>query len=351
MASPWRGAADRSPHSREPEYTRTPMRVCLFYASAVILLGCGGPPPPPRTSLGPQLEFVVDLVDLGLIPSEDEHQITFEVRNAGDAELTIERVDTSCGCAKPRFPKSLQPGESGEIVVGFEPEATDIGPQVERVQVFTNARWEPFEVQFKADLQPLLRLAPGSPLVVPIEPGKAASQIIALTPRRGTGFEVSSVVSGDSRVQVEPMASEDGGFNARLTIRSLGAGDFIAPLTIKTTHPRLNSVEYQIGAQAARGPVSKPPKLTVPALAKERTRALLSVVVVFARDRQVKVISARVLDPALSAEVAEPGEVGTPIQLTYGGGWKAGLHKTELLVTTDHPDYPELKVPIEVKVH
>lgn len=327
------------------------MQVLLSLLAAVLLGGCTSKPELAAAPRGPRPKFVSEAVDLGLFDSEGERNVVYEVRNEGDEVLRIERVDSTCGCAKPRFPKVLKPGERGEIVVGFAPEPVDAGLKVESVTVFTNARPAPYALQFQADLQPLLRLAPGTPLVVPIEPGGIASQMVALTPRRGTGIEVTAFESNDPRVTVEKVETGDGSFAVKLTVRSKGPGDFIAPLTIKATHPRLASLLYQVGAQAVRGPVSRPPVLKVPALSADAAGTAFPEVVVFARDRPLRVKSAKVLDPALEVTAVDPGERGTSVRLTYRGGWKRrGTRTTELVVETDHPAHPVLRVPIEVKV-
>lgn len=323
----------------------------LIPLALMLVMGCGQEKTTPAPAKGPVPRFESELVDIGLFHSEGEKQVEFPFRNEGDGVLLIERVDSSCGCAKPLFPQALQPGENGTITVGYAPEPVDQGPRVETVKVFTNAREAPYELQFTIDLHPLLRLAPGSPLVVPIEPGGVATQMVMLTPRRGAGVLVESFESKDPRVTLERVVMPDDSYAAKMTIRSRGAGDFIAPLTIQATHPRLGNVLYQVGAEARSGPVSQPPVLRVPALAATGAKKLLPPLTIFARDGAVRVESARAVDSALEVTSTEVNAEGrTEIRLSYRGGWKVGVKRTELVVETNHSKHPTLRVPIEVTI-
>ena len=327
------------------------MKSLLLGVAFVVLAGCSAAPQVVKGSRGPEPAFDSLALDIGRMDSEDERDVAFAVRNTGGSALRVERVDTTCGCAKPQFPRVLEPGDAGKIVVRFTPEAHAAGEKIEGVKVYTNARAEPYLLRFRADLQPLLRLAPGTPLIVPIVPGGRAAQIVALTPRPGSGVRVLSFESADRRVMVQRVPTTDGSFVARLVIRSNGPGDFQARLIIHATHPRLGALAYLLNVQAVRGPFGDPPALRVAALAGGAVGTVLPAVVVRARDRAVAVSSATLTDRALEVAGIEPGEGATSIRVRYRGGWKGGgVRKVELVVNTDHPEFPVLRVPIEINV-
>lgn len=281
--------------------------------------------------------------NLGRMHSEDERDVVFAIRNAGDAELLIDRVETTCGCMRPRFPKRLAPGEAGEIVLRFVPDIAASGLITEGVKVFTNADKEPTLLKFQVDLEPPVRLSPGTPLVMPVEPGGIAHQMITATPRARSGVEVTAFKSQDPRLVVERIATDVGPLSFRMRVTTTGAGDFEVTALVRTTFAQMREVPFVVRAEATRGPVAAPPILRANAVT---VGVELPPIRVFARDRLVKVLSVSVSDPALDARVTEPTSAGTSVRVTYRGGWRPGTHNAKLIVQTDHPEFPRLEVPI-----
>jgi hypothetical protein len=69
---------------------------------------------------------------------DERSEAVFRFTNEGDAELTIERLQSSCGCTVPQLEKrTYAPGESGEIKALFTFGAR-LGTQQKRVTVITN---------------------------------------------------------------------------------------------------------------------------------------------------------------------------------------------------------------------
>jgi len=63
----------------------------------------------------------------------------FEFTNTGNGNLIIYDVTTSCGCARPEFPKNMiAPGKSGKIKITFLPAAE--GPFRKDITVKSNAK-------------------------------------------------------------------------------------------------------------------------------------------------------------------------------------------------------------------
>jgi len=70
----------------------------------------------------PSLAFDQYLVDLGKIDPTTEVRGTFVFENKGQQPLTIDKVTPSCGCLEPQLSaKSLQPGDSGAVVLRMQP--------------------------------------------------------------------------------------------------------------------------------------------------------------------------------------------------------------------------------------
>ncbi|MBR7068732.1 MAG: DUF1573 domain-containing protein [Bacteroidales bacterium] len=75
------------------------------------------------SAMGQTIDFKNTKHDYGKINEDDGvayHQ--FEFKNNGDAPLIIKKVESSCGCTTPEWPKNpVAPGQTGTIKVGFNP--------------------------------------------------------------------------------------------------------------------------------------------------------------------------------------------------------------------------------------
>ncbi len=70
------------------------------------------------------MSFDKTVHDFGTIPEMGGNvQTTFKFTNTGGAPLLIVDARGSCGCTVPTYPKNIPiaPGESGEMVVSFDP--------------------------------------------------------------------------------------------------------------------------------------------------------------------------------------------------------------------------------------
>ena len=69
----------------------------------------------------PQLAVGEPNFNFGTIPQGKKVNHVFTIKNAGDAQLNIQRVRPSCGCtAANASSPAIQPGKSGEIKVAFD---------------------------------------------------------------------------------------------------------------------------------------------------------------------------------------------------------------------------------------
>jgi len=87
---------------------------------------------------GPQIEFKTETIDYGTVKRGEDNGIRFfEFTNTGDAPLIISKVNSSCGCTVPSYPKDpIMPGKTGQIEVKYN---MNPGPINKTVTVETNA--------------------------------------------------------------------------------------------------------------------------------------------------------------------------------------------------------------------
>lgn len=78
-------------------------------------------PPPVVPGPRPRLQVLSGLYDLGSIPAETITRTSL-VMNSGDAELSINRVHTDCGCVKASIsPTRIPPGQTGQLTFTYDP--------------------------------------------------------------------------------------------------------------------------------------------------------------------------------------------------------------------------------------
>jgi hypothetical protein len=77
--------------------------------------------------------------DFGTIGEKDGYaEHIFKFKNTGNAPLTINRVQASCGCTKPEWTEvPVEPGQDGIIIITFSPEGR-IGNFNKNATVYTN---------------------------------------------------------------------------------------------------------------------------------------------------------------------------------------------------------------------
>lgn len=85
-----------------------------------------------------KMHFPEKVHDYGFIMQGDTVQHDFYFKNVGNDDLVIKRVEPSCGCTVPLYPKGpIAPGGEGKISVTFK-SAGKLGRQIPSIKVITN---------------------------------------------------------------------------------------------------------------------------------------------------------------------------------------------------------------------
>ncbi len=106
----------------------------------------------------PKIVFKEEVHDFGKVPRGPELQYNFKFTNKGNANLLIERVQTSCGCTgatvgdKTEYKKN----ESGEIKVNFTTQGRE-GNQEKTIIIYSNDPENPQKVlTVKCEIDPAM---------------------------------------------------------------------------------------------------------------------------------------------------------------------------------------------------
>lgn len=173
------------------------------------------PAAPGGAGPAPRLSVPEPTVDVGEILKGESREVEFEIRNAGDAPLVIQRVITVCGCtvaslitdegtivvplpgtpADPAGLATLAPGGDATVRVEFQSKTQPLGKIEKHVTLRTN---DPEQVEFRlkihAELQQAFVLEPESIVFGELKRGETPTRTLklraaALKNVRVTGFD------------------------------------------------------------------------------------------------------------------------------------------------------------------
>jgi hypothetical protein len=120
-------------------------------AAAVCILIAASPLLAAKT---PRIKFKEEVWNFGKVKDGDALKHEFVFRNIGDADLVIDKVRTSCGCAAAlASDKTIPPGQEGKIGVSFDVRSYS-GKVVKYIYVDSNDPSNPNkELQVAADVE------------------------------------------------------------------------------------------------------------------------------------------------------------------------------------------------------
>ncbi len=86
-----------------------------------------------------KIDFKETTIDYGTIEKGADGVRTFKFTNTGNAPLIISKVNSSCGCTIPQWPKKpIMSGQSGEIQVKYDTKR--VNPIRKTITVLSNAQ-------------------------------------------------------------------------------------------------------------------------------------------------------------------------------------------------------------------
>lgn len=90
----------------------------------------------------PQVEVVMDVLNLGEVLYQQPKTVVFTLRNSGTKPLHLKDVQAACGCTSVEWShSSIAPGETTDIKATFD--AALLGTFQKEIEVFTDASTEP----------------------------------------------------------------------------------------------------------------------------------------------------------------------------------------------------------------
>jgi len=202
---------------------RAPSLVGILAAALVFSAASADAAAPPAAPDAPAPRLVVapPSHDFGEIWAGETVTCSFELRNAGNADLKIVRVRRSCGsCTKTRMDQTpLKPGESRRLEVEFQVGARK-GRTSKKVYVQTNDPKRPFmTLPFTATVKPSVEVTPSRADFGNIRLGSAGAKDLVLVRRRGAGpLKIARVSPSSQRISASVVSTSENGATVRVKV-------------------------------------------------------------------------------------------------------------------------------------
>ena len=99
-----------------------------------------------------EFAFSEEMHNFGSLKAGEVVSYTFVFRNIGTKTLTIDKVDSGCGCTKVNIPdKSIEPGMEGQIEVIYD-SSGEVGNQLKTITLFSNTGEKAKQLFIKAQV-------------------------------------------------------------------------------------------------------------------------------------------------------------------------------------------------------
>lgn len=102
----------------------------------------------------PCIHFDGEVFDFGVIDDNASRSHSFIMTNTGSAPLVIMNVYSDCGCTAAEYPRDpVMPGDTGRIVVTFNPSGRSPGYFTKLVRIRSNASSKPHRLYIKGKIR------------------------------------------------------------------------------------------------------------------------------------------------------------------------------------------------------
>jgi hypothetical protein len=179
----------------------------------------------------PKLIIESSVHNFGTVSQGEKIIHDFTVRNAGDAELVIQRIVPSCGCtATSSSADKIEPGASATIHVEVDTTGFS-GDKLKTVRLFTNDPIDPSSMlTIRGVIQPDVNIEPAKLLFPDIVRGEATQapyQDFTVRVRQGAKIKIESISSVAPFLTFKELDSTDSSRKVRVTLnRELAPGEY-----------------------------------------------------------------------------------------------------------------------------
>lgn len=292
--------------------------------------------------------------DFGEMENDQKVSHDFVIKNAGDEPLEISEVKTTCGCTVADLKvKSLAPGQETQVSATFNLKGKQ-GPQHKRITVLSNDPDQPsYALEMKGTALTTILVEPSIINFGRIEDETPQEQkVIIRSMREGHTFEiVDAKASGEAPfdVKVETIQPGKEYAIAAVTRPNMMPGTLSGRITVRTSDESRPAVLIQVYGHIL-GPLQvRPDAINIQANAAPDARpASMYLQVLPGRVKEFELLE--VIEPigGMEAELIKRKDNDYHIKLT-NMPVDMSLADKELIVRTNLPEMPEVRIPFRVR--
>ena len=308
---------------------------------------------PRSEAKGPDLRVDNYDYDFGFIEEGTRLDHTFSLKNKGIEDLMLLNVETTCTCTQATLPneRRIPPGGEGELVVGFDSEGRR-GPQSQIVTVHSNDPISPV-VRFRigGDVQPArLAISKRSLDFGTVRKRDSAKKEMFVTDT-GNGTLIVRKVTSDSPFVQAALASttttQPLSYPITVVLRQgTPVGELRTKITVYSNHAKEPVLEVPVSAVVV-GDIDVFPDQFFLGLLKKGQSASKKLTLSTTSDEPLTI--QKIDNPCDYVIVTAAPEVEGKkytITATLKGAAPVGLTKQVVVVHTNDPDQPEIKIPL-----
>jgi hypothetical protein len=338
------------------ERMHSAVRIGILAVAVMVVAGVG------VAQSGPKLTVDPTIIDLGAVSQGDVKDVSFTLRNEGDATLTVKAVRPTCGCTVVDYVKTVAPGSEGAVkakldTAGFK------GPISKSILVMTDDPINPtMTLAIKADVKPYIEVLP-RPLVRfnALQLEAVEQKVVIAATERTKGFKITKVTSDNDAITPEfrkleaaEMVEGKAEPQYELTL-TLAADAPVGPLnsvvTVETDSAKARKIQVRVfGVVRALLQVS-PPELQFGAVNASEKPARTLVVVNNKVGEAIEIVDAAIDDPSFEADV-KPIEAGRRyhVAVSVKEGATTGVKDATLTLRTTDDGMKTVTVPVRASL-
>ena len=303
---------------------------------------------------GPAIMSPAPVFDFGEVDNSEKVVHDFVVKNVGDAPLEISNVKTSCGCTVAKLEvNTLQPGEETKISATLKLKGKQ-GHQTKKITVFSNDPKTPsYYLEFKGVAMATIMLEPKLLNMGRIMDNEAHTQTITVkSMKEGHSFNIEKVIVPDTAPFTTSTEEVVPGKEYRITATTkpnLAAGTLNGRITIMTDDPSRRALNVSVYGHVIGELQVRPDVVTIRSSSDANARKASQYLQVLpGRTREFELL--KIIAPpieGMTAELIKRKDNDYHIKLT-GMPIDNSLKGKELIVATNLPQKPEIRIPFKV---
>jgi len=304
----------------------------------------------PATNIRPIIKFAELAYDFGKVDSGTVVKHEYAIPNIGDQTLEITNVQPSCGCTTAgKWDKAVEPGKTGMIPIEFNSTAYG-GAVTKTITVTSNDPTNGVVVlQLKGTAWKPINISPGFVMFnLSADIQTNETKVVRIVSNLEDPVTLSAPTWSNNTFQAELKTIKEGKeFELDVTVVPPLTNTVSAPITLKTSSPKMPVITLTAYAMVLPVITVNPPQITLP-VGPLPTEAKPSVMI---QNNSTNVLA--LSEPRLTAEgtdiqikEVQPGHMFT-LALSFPAGFQIQPdHPVEASVKSNNPKFPLIKVPV-----